>query len=636
MREHIIINELKNSSDYLSLEYFSQKLGVSTRTIRNDIKNIQHIMNINGFKIYHKSKLGYILKIEDNAKFENYIENSFSYLGEVPQQRLISIMVELGLSEDYKTIDYLSKKFLVSSSQIKNDLKKIDNDLKDIDLKIERKAHYGIKIIGPVKSIQKILSEAYFKNNLNITEYINKFIDKKKLDTIEREIKKLLKKHSLEINLIQLKEILAQIVILYTKASIREQEKIEKSKFDIKDVLIKDILENIFKSKKGYFKYEEYNYLKTLIKLKTKNKNIDMIDIEKSDLNDIICRFFNDIDEKYNVDFLEDIEFFNLFYFHIASLIERAKIEQSTKNYFSEKISQQYPTAFNLSIQFSKILEDKYKIKISKDEIGFIATYIAVLFEKREKTNFNKKYKIAIICSSGGGSSYIIKLRLKEIFVNSEIKNFSLLDEEKVINFDPDLIFSITDLSYKTNALVIRINEILDELDYINIKKSIQFTDSLISVSNPNQYIMSLFNKNHFRCINEKISYRQILYNMAKDIVDEGACAKTYPEDVWERESYLTTIYTNGVAIPHPIEMTGNKNIISVGLIQSDIRYELKKVKIIFMISLTKDSLELHKQISKYLTNIMMDRDAVDMLNKSLSYEEFMYKLKLFISGGFK
>lgn len=75
------------------------------------------------------------------------------------------------------------------------------------------------------------------------------------------------------------------------------------------------------------------------------------------------------------------------------------------------------------------------------------------------------------------------------------------------------------------------------------------------------------------------------------------------------------------------------QNIISVALIQTDIIYENRVPKIIFMISLIKGNLELHKQISKYLSKIMANKDMVDMLNKSQSYEEFMYKLKIYLGG---
>lgn len=157
MRECVILECLRNSGDYLSLDYFADKLGVSTRTIRNEIKNIESIEERNGFKLEYKTRLGYILNPKDQEKFENYLKNLPSYSIENPEQRIESIIVELLVNEGYKTIDQLSKKFLVSSSQIKNDLKKVDEKLRDTGLKLERKAHYGIKIEGTVNFIQKIL-----------------------------------------------------------------------------------------------------------------------------------------------------------------------------------------------------------------------------------------------------------------------------------------------------------------------------------------------------------------------------------------------------------------------------------------------------------------------------------------------
>lgn len=633
MRERIIIEELRSSSGYLNLDYLAKKLGVSTRTIRNEMKNIESIDERNGFKLEYKTRLGYILNLKDEEKFNHYLKNLPSYLIENPEQRIESIIVELLVNEGYKTIEKLSKKFLVSSSQIKNDLKKLDEKLRNTGLKLERKAHYGIKIVGSVKSIQKALVESYSKKNRNIEEYRKKFIDDSKLDNIRSTIKNVLNEHDLEINLTELEEILAQIVILYIKSSLRDLENFNTLKRDVESLMINDLLDNIFKDKKNYLTSEEIDYLKQFIKRKTKNKKTKIMNVEQSKLQYIVHEFFKGVDKKYNTNFSEDKEFFNLLYLHIASLIERAKREHNITNPFSIKISQQYPTVFNLAIQLSKVIESEYHIKISQDEIGFIATHIAVPFEKREEASFNKKYKIAIICSSGGGSAFLIKLKLSEIFQNAEIKTFSLLAKKEVVDFSPDLIFSITNLEFKTNAPVILINEILDELDYLNIKESVRFADRIGNISNPKQYILSLFSKKHFRCIEEKVDYKDILYNMSQDIVDEGACSPSYPKDVWERESYLSTIYTNGVSIPHPIEMTGNKNIISVALIHSDISYEGRKPKIIFMISLIKGNLELHKQISKYLTKVMTNKDIVCILNKSQSYEEFMYKLKIYIGG---
>ena len=632
MRERLILKELKDSGDYLSLDYFSKKLEVSTRTIRNDMKIITNNEKCNGFKIEYKSKLGYIIQIEDEMRFELYLKSLSPVPLDSPEQRLDSITALLLLKDDYTTIEQLSQEFLVSTSLIKNDLKRLNKKLEDTNLELERKAHYGVKIIGPIKYKQNVLSEIASKENRKLEEFYSKFVSDKKMENIKTTEENILVKYKLEANFVELEELKLQLVLLYIKASLRRNNK-EKGFTQLKvsydDIIIEHIIREVFCELKFFITDEEKDYLSDFIKRKTKNKESEINSAQKDKLQGLIYNFFEEVDKEYSTYFLEDKEFFNLLYLHIASLIERVKRDQNLKNPFSRQISHQYPTVFNLAIQLSKRLEKEYEIKINQHEIGFIATHIAVPFEKRQGENFKQKYKIGIVCSSGGGSAYLIKLRLQEIFPNAEVKNFSLLDKEKIIEFLPDLIFSITDLSFEVNAPVILIKEILDDLDYLKIKESVRYVDDFGKVTNPQQYFLSLFSKKHFICIKRKLEYKDILETMAQKVVEDGACAPSYPKDVWERESFLNTIYTNGVTIPHPIEMTGNKNLISVALVQSDIEYEERKPQIIFMVSLIKGNLELHKQVTKHLSIIMEDKNVVNKLRGSQSYEEFMHKLKI-------
>ena len=632
MRESLILKELKDSGDYLSLDYFSKKLEVSTRTIRNDMKIITNNEKCNGFKIEYKSKLGYIIQIEDEMRFELYLKSLSPVPLDSPEQRLDSITALLLLKDDYTTIEQLSQEFLVSTSLIKNDLKRLNKKLEDTNLELERKAHYGVKIIGPIKYKQNVLSEIASKENRKLEEFYSKFVSDKKMENIKTTEENILVKYKLEANFVELEELKLQLVLLYIKASLRRNNK-EKGFTQLKvsydDIIIEHIIREVFCELKFFITDEEKDYLSDFIKRKTKNKESEINSARKDKLQGLIYNFFEEVDKEYSTYFLEDKEFFNLLYLHIASLIERVKRDQNLKNPFSRQISHQYPTVFNLAIQLSKRLEKEYEIKINQHEIGFIATHIAVPFEKRQGENFKQKYKIGIVCSSGGGSAYLIKLRLQEIFPNAEVKNFSLLDKEKIIEFLPDLIFSITDLSFEVNAPVILIKEILDDLDYLKIKESVRYVDDFGKVTNPQQYFLSLFSKKHFICIKRKLEYKDILETMAQKVVEDGACAPSYPKDVWERESFLNTIYTNGVTIPHPIEMTGNKNLISVALVQSDIEYEERKPQIIFMVSLIKGNLELHKQVTKHLSIIMEDKNVVNKLRGSQSYEEFMHKLKI-------
>lgn len=95
-----------------------------------------------------------------------------------------------------------------------------------------------------------------------------------------------------------------------------------------------------------------------------------------------------------------------------------------------------------------------------------------------------------------------------------------------------------------------------------------------------------------------------------------------------ERENYLSTIYQNGIAIPHPLIMSGKKNRMSVCVLPEGAVDAERTVKIIFMVSLKAEQLELHQIISKELSKLMNHPAAINALVESKDYHEFYYTLK--------
>ncbi len=91
--------------------------------------------------------------------------------------------------------------------------------------------------------------DSYFRGNRNITEYRNKFIDNLKLANIRSTIKNVLNEHDLEANLTELEEILAQIIILYIRVSMRVVGNASDLKLYTEDLIIDKLLDKIFRDK---------------------------------------------------------------------------------------------------------------------------------------------------------------------------------------------------------------------------------------------------------------------------------------------------------------------------------------------------------------------------------------------------
>ena len=89
---------------------------------------------------------------------------------------------------------------------------------------------------------------------------------------------------------------------------------------------------------------------------------------------------------------------------------------------------------FNISIRFSNMLKEKYNVEVTNDEAGFIATHFAAHMEREKQNKLERFNRIAVICSSGGGSAYLIKLQIESIFKKANVEAFSFTQMEEVEN----------------------------------------------------------------------------------------------------------------------------------------------------------------------------------------------------------
>ncbi len=141
-----------------------------------------------------------------------------------------------------------------------------------------------------------------------------------------------------------------------------------------------------------------------------------------------------------------------------------------------------------------------------------------------------------------------------------------------------------------------------------------------------NVRFLSLFSEGLFR-IEQKRSYSDILVALA-DQVEAKVGFAGYKDSLMERENYLSTIYQHGVAIPHPLIMSGKENRVAVCLLPEGASETEREAKIIFMVSLKAEQLDIHQIISKELSKLMNHPAAINALVESKDYHEFYYTLK--------
>lgn len=632
MRDLKIIEELLYSEQYRSIEYLSKLLDVSTRTIRNDLKYLQKLGETNGFSIHQKRKSGFRIEIIDEALFQKYREGCEQCIPYVSTDRIFTIIAYLLMRKEYLTQEMLADNLNVSKSIIKVDMGKVEEHLYNHQIELLKKAHYGQKVECSLLQRVLYLSELYEQGNPYLVSQVDKGLKETAIRKLEKDLIRILKEFHLETNYVELKklDIFLKISVFLSlhnigseKEELIEEEKVYKNAAIMLEASIREHFPTSL-SKEMIGCIARY--------LKQKTKPAGSILLYNQELKEEVEWFLDKVDKKNHTTFNEDEEFKKSLLAHVSLLIDRLHQQISFSNPMVHEISVKYPVVFNICIQFADMLEEKYHVKATRDEIGFIATHFAAHMEKELHQNLNSFERIAIVCSSGGGSAFLIKLKMESVFPSSKIQTFSMLEMEELHQYYPDIIFTICQLDEHFDVPVILIKELLDDEDIRNIKSMFEF-GKFYSSTNEKPF-GSLFRKDAFYVF-DRGTYKELIENMGKDLEKHAYCEKGYAEYVMEREHVLSTVYQNGVAIPHPVEMCGKESMISVGLVQTPMVEEGKDVKLIFMVNLKKGDLKFHQNITRVLFDVMQDGEFVEMLRHSETFEDFVRSInQIHLEGG--
>lgn len=626
MRLCHIMNDLLEAKDYLSLDHFIKTYEVSKRTIQNDLSYLMQISSRKGYQLHMRRGRGYLLEVTNQELLNDFIKSLESDRLIDTKDRNKSIAVYLAMQSDYVSMDKVAETFQISKTSVKKEMREVEELLESFHLQLEKKSHYGIRLIGAAHDCKQMLADFFFENNPFLENAMQDIL--KDFAQVNSLLVNQIEKEDLNINYNELKNVIVwlQITVFYARIHVEKQMFMTSEPVNAIQRIawkMKEMMEACFDIAISAESLQEMEVVLRL-NVRAKQPTVSFSDQLRQDVD----LFLLDIDKLYNTAFSEDQDFKESLLTHVSLLIERLHQKISYKNTLIKEICIRYPMIFNIAIRFSDMLKEKYNVEVTHDEAGFIATHFAAHMERERKSRILRFNRIGVVCSSGGGSAYLIKLQIESLFSQADVETFSFLQMDELERYHPDLIFTIMPLDRDFAAPVIYIKELLDDLDLMRIRQVLQYDncDSL-SVADANSYLYSIFDR-HFFQIRKSDDYLALLQEMAQQIEESGYGGELYAQYVMERESYMSTIYMNGVCIPHPIEICANRNLISVCILEEPICYEDKQASIIFMVSLTKEDYEVHKDITKKLYQLMNDEKRLQRVLRNRTLEELLIVMK--------
>ncbi|WP_196603654.1 BglG family transcription antiterminator [Pectinatus haikarae] len=543
-RQKILLKHLLQTDNFTPVKVFAKILSCSDKTIRNDLNYWEN----QGIKIEKISGKG--IRIVDTQKhMVNTILNQKQSSNTLKERRMKIVFDLLEGKQIRLSIQGLSDKYFVSKTSIVNDLQMIETQLAAYELKLHKDVK-GTSLVGSETNIRRALVDIinqfietnentlpndYPRINYGTLRELEEHFGQgsvKKIENIIEKIESFMNYKIIEPYYINL---VTHILILIERIQYDKTVYAEfgsdpphyDSKFYMAAKLMRQYIENDFKvflnSAETFYIYQYLTSSGGIVSIADSNNGLDDNIYVQTIATDIIEMSLN----IYPLKFSFSQSLYKALLLHLRPMLNRINYKIYIKNPILEQVKSEFPEAMILLKLIMLKLQIKYNLpEISEDEIAYLTVY----FQNAVEEIINKK-NVVIACSSGIGTSHLLKKRIKKFFPEWNIVDvISAKQVEKVITDKQiDLIIATVKINIKIGIPIAYVSALFNEVDDKNLRKS--FTKQFPMISNDQKDFSNDFFHEH----KEKIPIEKI----AKD-----ACIVQYTTIV---PSLHVAVYTSSL-----------------------------------------------------------------------------------------
>lgn len=666
----------------ISIKDLSHSLNVSSRTIRNDLEDINFILKrLSITKIKnHRGNLSLLITSDEKDRLLHYLAKQDDNLSS-PKERQLEIILDFLKHPKKQKIFEEQEKIGISKSTMDKDMRQVRDYLKSYSLNLDTQK--GAEIIGDERNIRSMIQDLINKsidssefvghvtaNKSESYKLINDFFGKSILSQYKKVARKLIaggKYDGVSTRELQITFSLATwIKRISDEKYISEdntyyQTEIEDEISSSLDKLLKGLRLNPPACEKRYAYYVLQAFLG--------EKEDTIATWGQSQL--LSLKLIDFMTEKEKINYKSSTRLFEQLNSHIADFMKRQQDHLNIYNPLTDTLKENYNRIFRDIQEFFK---DNYTFTVSEDELAFITVYFGTYYEQVEKNNH--KYQVAVLCNYGEATGRLLATTISQKLNIEIVAVLGLQDISSIKKLNIDFVIKTIDYPLK-GLPSYKLSPIPQEKDYIGLRNFInnlniksKKTSDNQSSNNENDLLKNIIraiendmDKNvnsklvddlinifdrHNMVINESVvrpmikdlltdekiqvhikanDWTDAIEKAAQPLLDVGSINKSYveamEESVKKYGSYI--VIGPGIALAHARpEDEVSKLDVSVATLSPAINFGNKEndpVKVVFVLSAIDNY--SHLNILKGIINLINEPGKIDELAAADNKDDF-------------
>lgn len=575
------------NNDALTLRELQTHFSISRVTITKNIREINEYLdgvaqiNVNQSKFYLVIKdYSAIAKLQTTFLKQDLDFND-------PAKRQATILKELlQNTSNYVIVDDLAESLSVSRGTINKDLRELKQSLDFYNVSITTKTNKGIRLkvgadfeyavitrnlVGKYYELEGTWDSPTDAKLTNLIQQLDSSNDTVTMVKRNLAVIKWLRKYDIQVN---------DKVPNYHQLLSDEDTQV-----------LRNLLTETIGSSLSPGEWDFISYPLNVKKLATDDEVL--VKLALADIQGLMQVVFPIIKQKLDINLDFDRLLMELRY-HLLFLINRAIFDVKSEGFISVDMLNKYPVSTELAQSTLKSIAQKLNIRIRKQEVGYLTVYFQM--ELEEYMSAPVIHRVALVKPISNSMKRFITEQLTDA-LNDDLQ-IDIFNSKSDLEKSPEkylLIFSnsfLTGDALVQHTPIIRLNSVFNQ-GTLRERLQISLVDEAINQG------LCKFDVTKFA--NEK-SYTKGVRHLINLEIRNGQLNEEFLEDWAKREELSSSIFGDGVAVPHVIDKSGlNRILVTVGLFEKPVVFDNQKVNVVFLVAIPN---KLDAELSRVLSQV--------------------------------
>lgn len=610
---------LLSQDENKTVEELAAKMELSTKTVRSLLTELDAQLREHGAQLLHERGKGYRLEVHDLNRFQSIFLRKASEIPEDSKGR-VRFLIEYFLKDDnYTKVDVLCEKLYVSRKTLTLDLRQTEEYFDRFQLALERKPHYGMRLVGDEFHKRQCLSAYLQEQNPDMKP--SALEENAQEYELAQMLVELLEQENYHITDVGLNSLVVHVTVAIRRIEAKQYIEFPESEYEKWSSgenyeLARKCAACITKLAGVQYPEQEVRYLALHLASKQSSQNF-VID---SDIQEAVTEMLEEIYQIFQMDFRDDLELVFSLSTHLVPLTIRMKYGMRLKNPLLKEIRQRYSLAYTIAMQASAVLERRYRCILDSNEVAYLALTIQLSLE-RKRSAIEKK-NVLLVCASGAGTARLMAYKMQEQF-GDRIDKITICDQRSIGKQDfsqIDYVFTTVPIQEHVPVPICEVKQLLDGKRSGVIRGFLrEDTHEILKYYPEELFFPELEARTKEEALKELVSRVEKLHPLP-----DG-----FYEAVCKREKMAHTCMGNRVAMPHPCKVLTEDTFVSVAILKEPIQWdEVHEVQAVFLVSVSRQKKKQLQEFYATTARLLLDEQRIGQLIQERTYQSLTENLK--------